>query len=71
MPAPSQSPRDNHPADPSPADAMTDTMTDAERRAALAKLGALAAWTAPTLLTLMISPRASAFSYPPDPPGNG
>jgi len=48
---------------------------DAERRAALAKLGALAAWTAPTLLTLLASRRASAASFlcPPgtDPDGKG
>ena len=39
----------------------------AERRAALAKLGALAAWTAPVILTLTLSRRVSAESKP-DPP---
>jgi hypothetical protein len=36
--------------------------TDAERRAALQRLGALAALTAPAVLTLLLSPRASAGS---------
>ncbi|MCU0842537.1 MAG: hypothetical protein MUC79_12585 [Thiobacillaceae bacterium] len=54
------------PAAPAAADAATDT----ERRAALAKLGTLAAWTAPTLMTLLISPRAVA-EYLPGPPGSG
>lgn len=40
---------------------------DAERRAALEKLGKLAALTPPTILTLLISPRASAWSVPVDP----
>jgi hypothetical protein len=43
--------------------------TDDARRAALAKLGALAAWTSPAMLTLLLSPRASAESGPPGPPG--
>ena len=34
------------------------TETDPERRAALAKLATLAAWTAPTLLTLMVPAQA-------------
>lgn len=41
-------------------------LTDAMRRAALRKLGALAAWTAPTLLTLTVSARADdGFGSPP------
>ncbi|WP_295435425.1 hypothetical protein [uncultured Thiodictyon sp.] len=36
--------------------------TDAERRAALRTLGALAALTPPAVLTLLLSPRASAAS---------
>lgn len=35
---------------------------DADRRAALAKLGKVAAWTPPVMLTLMLSKRASALS---------
>lgn len=35
---------------------------DAERRAALTKLGRLAALTPPTILTMMLSQRASADS---------
>ena len=49
---------------------------DAERRAALARLGVLAAWTAPAMLTLLVSRRASAGlstqeepCFPPPPPG--
>ena len=39
---------------------------DAGRREALGKLGALAAWTTPGLVTLVLSERASAdFSTPP------
>ena len=47
----------------------TDT-TDAARRDALRKLAALGAWTAPVILTLLVSPRASAESLPqcPEPP---
>lgn len=48
------------PADP-------DTPSDAERRAALAKLGALAAWTAPVMLTLVTSARADEFGSPTRP----
>lgn len=52
--------------DPIPSQPATDTpapdLTNPERRAALAKLGRLAAWTAPTLLTLVVSQRASAVS---------
>ena len=40
----------------------TDIPTDAERREALRKLGALAALTPPTVMTLLISRRASAAS---------
>jgi hypothetical protein len=42
---------------------------DAERRAALAKLGALAAWTTPAMLTLLTSARAQDFGSPCLPPG--
>ena len=38
------------------------TPEDAERRAALERLGAMAAWTAPAVLTLLVSPRAWAAS---------
>lgn len=41
---------------------------DDARRDALAKLGALAAWTAPVMLTLTLTPRTSAAS-PPGLPG--
>ncbi len=46
------------PADPAP-------LTDADRRAALRKLGTLAAWTAPVMLTLTTSVRAQDFGSPP------
>jgi hypothetical protein len=52
------------PTPPAAAAADPDIPTDAERRAALAKLGALAAWTAPTMLTLMTSARADDFGSP-------
>lgn len=39
-----------------------DAPEDAERRAALARLGTMAAWTAPAILTLVASRRASASS---------
>ena len=49
-----------------PSTPETDPMpADPDRREALAKL---TAWTAPILLTLLLSPRASATSVPPDPP---
>ncbi|MFB1490468.1 MULTISPECIES: hypothetical protein [unclassified Thiocapsa] len=52
--------------DPTPSLPATDDpapdMTDPERRAALAKLGALAAWTAPTMLSLVATPRSAAAS---------
>ena len=47
------------PETPAPAPAMP---TDADRRAALAKLGKLAVLTPPTVLTLLLSGRASAKS---------
>jgi hypothetical protein len=56
-------PNDN----PTPPAASTPELTDAERRAALAKLGALAAWTAPTMLILMTSARADDFGSPDRP----
>ncbi len=47
-----------------------DTDLDPARRAALEKLGALAAYTPPALLTLLLSNRATAQSLgsPPPPP---
>lgn len=54
------------PAAATPADAAP--LTDADRRAALRKLGALAAWTAPVMLTLTTSVRAQDFGSPPPPP---
>ncbi|EGV17920.1 hypothetical protein [Thiocapsa marina] len=46
---------------PSTDDPASD-MIDPERRAALARLGALAAWTAPAMLTLVTSARAAPDS---------
>jgi hypothetical protein len=48
----------------------SDAPDDNERRAALRKLGGLAAWTAPVTVTLMVTPRAQAISSPPPPPGS-
>ena len=45
----------------------TDIPNDAERREALRKLGALAALTPPTVMTLLMSRRASANSLGPSP----
>jgi len=59
---------------PSPHASQTPTVpaatddVDAARRAALATLGALAAWTPPTIMTLLLSSRASAESTVPLPP---
>lgn len=57
--------------DPTPSQPATDTpapeLTNPERRAALAKLGRLAAWTAPTMMTLTVTARANGMS-PPDEP---
>lgn len=59
--------------DPTPSQPVNDNpapeLTNPERRAALAKLGKLA-WTAPTLVTLVISERAvgDGSTPPPDPP---
>lgn len=47
----------------------TDIPTDAERREALRKLGALAALTPPTVLTLLLTPRNAAASLGGGPPG--
>jgi len=45
------------------------TETDPERRAALAKLATLAAWTAPVMLTLMVPAQAqNEFGSPPSSP---
>lgn len=38
--------------------------TDSDRRRALRKLGALAAWTTPTLTTFVLSARAENFGSP-------
>lgn len=57
-----------HPKPNAPLASADDNAHLAERRAALAKLGTLAAWTAPTLFTLVISQRTSAESLP-GPPG--
>jgi len=43
-----------------PASPQTESPTDADRRAALRKLGTLAALTPPAMMTLLISRRASA-----------
>ncbi|WP_295392277.1 hypothetical protein [uncultured Thiodictyon sp.] len=48
--------------DTTPTTADTAAPTDAERRAALQRLGALAALTPPVVLTLLLSPRPSAAS---------
>lgn len=40
---------------------------DGERRAIMARLGKMAALTSPTMITLLMSSRASAESPPPDP----
>jgi hypothetical protein len=44
---------------------------DEERRKLLLQLGRLAVYTPPVLMTLVVSPRASAASLgpPPNPPG--
>lgn len=56
------------PTIPDSGDTPPDRLGETDRRAALTKLGALAAWTAPTTLTLLLSPRRSAAS--PDGPPN-
>lgn len=58
-----------HPKPDTPLATTDDNARLVERRAALAKLGTLAAWTAPTLLTLVVSQRTSAESLP-GPPSN-
>lgn len=57
------------PAAPADRDPAANPPDDAERRAALAKLGALAAWTAPVMLTLVTSARADFGSPPHCDPG--
>ena len=47
---------------PTPPVADPAAPTDAERRAALQRLGALAALTPPAVMTLLLSRRASAAS---------
>lgn len=56
------------PLNPSPETPDMDLATD--RRAALKKLGTLAVWTPPTVVALLLSQRASAFSEPPPDPTN-
>ncbi len=55
---------------PDETDGGTEAPRDPGRREALAKLGKLAAWTAPVIVTLTLSERASADSptTPPDAP---
>lgn len=48
----------------------TAELDSPERRAALEKLAVLSAWTAPAMLTLLRSKRASANSLPPGTPGS-
>ena len=55
--------------DPGPADDLTPT--EAERREALRKLGVMAALTPPTVMTLLLSRRASAESLGEPPPDGG
>jgi len=55
--------------DPSPADDLTSTVAD--RREALRKLGLMAALTPPTIMTLLLSRRASAESLGGPPPDGG
>lgn len=51
-----------------PADlAAPDCAQDGGRRAVMARLGRMAAVTAPAMITLLMSTRASAESPPPDP----
>ena len=52
---------DPTPPQPATVDPASD-MTDPGRRAALARLGVLAAWTAPAMLTLVASARAAPNS---------
>lgn len=58
------------PDDRSPASVDGEAPTDARRRAALGKLGALAVYAPPVLLTLATSSRADPGSLdePPPPP---
>lgn len=51
--------------EPKPTDATNPTGVD--RRAALRRLGTLAAWTAPTLIVLTTSARADDFGSPSRP----
>ncbi|RTL84237.1 MAG: hypothetical protein EKK29_14095 [Hyphomicrobiales bacterium] len=59
-----------HPAseNETPGAAGDPEAADAERRAILAGLGKLAALTPPTVVTLLMSQRASAQSINPPPP---
>lgn len=58
-----------HPDDtPHPAAPDTDVLSDEARRDALRKLGTLAAWSAPVMLTLLTSARADDFGSPTMPP---
>ncbi len=53
--------------EPTPSDPAH--LNDADRREALRKLGALAAWTAPVMLTLMTSARGADDFGSPTRPG--
>ena len=51
---------------------QNDTAVSSERREALKKMGKLAAYTPPTMVTLLVSKRATAASvFPPPPPTAG
>jgi len=50
-----------------PPDATPSNPTDADRRAALRRLGVMVALTPPTLMTLLLSRRTSAASLGPEP----
>lgn len=50
-------------------DPSAPSLSDTARREALRKLGRLAAWTAPTMLTLMVSARADDSFGSPGRPG--
>ena len=52
------------PDDRSPASVTGENATDAQRRAALRKLGALAVYTPPVIVTLVTSARADEFGSP-------
>lgn len=59
--------REKNPGQTEATSADPVTLTDSERREALRKLGTLAAWSAPVMLTLMTSARADEFGSPERP----